>query len=456
MANPTAVIYEDRKAFLVHHLARLHVIAGPDQGITRALGRGRFRVGTGQHNDLVLTDGHVSHEHVEFRVQDHGYLVHDLGSTNGTFFRNARVEEVEVGPGAQVRIGKTTLRLEVGTETSEEIVACEVFGKLVGTSAAMQEIYGILAAVAPTDATVLIEGETGTGKEVIAEALHRESPRSDSMLCVVDCGSISSNLIESDLFGHERGAFTGAVRSRTGAFERARGGTLFLDEIGELPLELQPRLLRALDRREVKRVGGDFPRKADVRLVAATNRNLAELVKQGRFRDDLYYRLAVIRIYLPPLRERGEDIPLLARHFLRQAGCADIERILTRELLELLESRQWRGNVRELRNLIERVVVMADDDLLLEPEDLAAHPEELEEEDPFQLQAAGSWLARALPSGFLERRYKEAKRELLSSFESLYLGRLLALHGQNLTRIAQEAGVDRQIIRRMLRRHRTD
>jgi DNA-binding NtrC family response regulator len=452
MDSPTVVIYDKQRPLLLQRSARVSVVAGPDRGQGRPLEQRRARVGTGPECDLVLTDPHVSRCHVELRVQDSGYLVRDLGSTNGTFYRGARVQEAELGPGAAVKIGMPLLRLEVGEQVSREIPPRALFGHLLGTSPAMQALYGLLAAVAPTDATVLIEGETGTGKEMVAEALHRESPRAGNLLGVVDCGAIPASLIESELFGHELGAFTGAVRSRAGSFERAHGGTLFLDEIGELPLELQPRLLRAIEQREVRRVGGDIVRKVDVRVIAATNRDLARDVEQGRFREDLYYRLAVVRVRIPPLRERREDIPELARHFLWQAGCVDHAAVLTPELLRLLGSRQWRGNVRELRNTIERAVAISGGaglDLRAEeqPPPAGARP-------PARgLGEAGDWLAAMLPPGFLRRGYKEAKEELVDRFEVLYLTRLLGEHGPNLSRLAREAGVDRQIVRRMLRKH---
>jgi two-component system, NtrC family, nitrogen regulation response regulator GlnG len=330
----------------------------------------------------------------------------------------------------------------------------------------------VLAAVAPTDVTVLIEGETGTGKELVAEALHRHSPRSRAPFSVVDCGSIPPNLIESELFGHERGAFTGATGERQGAFERARGGVIFLDEIGELPLEMQTRLLRVLDRRVVKRVGGNLERKVDVRVVAATNRDLAAEVKQGRFRQDLYFRLAVVRIVLPPLRDRREDIPGLARHFLWQAGCADPDAVLKPELLRVLSTRAWPGNARELRNLVERAIVLADERggpaLLGEGEPAPAFapappvppaspdalaPPEAPPVDDVALAGDLDWLALAMPGGFLEQPFKLAKEQLLSCFETRYLDRLLRKHGSNISRLAHEAELDRHMVRILLRKH---
>jgi DNA-binding NtrC family response regulator len=452
MESPTAVHYDPRGPLLTHRTALVRVVKGPNQGRTRPIERRRLRAGTADDNDLVLTDSHVSRHHLEFRVHDRGFQVRDCNSTNGTFYRGARIQEALLGPAAEVRVGSTVLRLELGEEITESVAPQESFGGLVGVCPVMQDVYGLLAAIAPTDATVLIEGETGTGKELVAEALHRHSPRANGPFLVLDCGAIPANLVESELFGHERGAFTGAVQLRQGIFERAWGGTVFLDEIGELPLQLQSRLLRVLDDREVKRVGGSFHRKVDIRLVAATNRDLAEEVRERRFREDLYYRLAVIRVVVPPLRDRREDIPLLARHFLWQAGCVDPDAVLTPQLLDVLVSRQWRGNVRELRNAIERAVLLTDGSgasPLLDEE----QGEVEEQTEPSSAPSGeGDWLARALPTGFLHLPYKEAKEELVRRFDTLYIQQLVDQHGSNLSQLARAAGVDRQIIRRMLRR----
>jgi transcriptional regulator of acetoin/glycerol metabolism len=436
MERPTQVIYESGRAVLISRPARVRVVSGPDLGRSVTLELQRVRVGTSPDSELTLTDPLVSRTHLEFQVQDLGYLVADLGSTNGTFVGGARVREALLGQSGEVRLGSTVLRLEAAPEQEKEI-SDQSFGDLIGSSAAIRRVFGVLTAVARTDVTVLIEGETGTGKELVAEALHRQSPRTRGPFSVVDCGSIPPNLIESELFGHERGAFTGATGERQGAFERARGGVIFLDEIGELPLEMQTRLLRVLDRRVVKRVGGNLERKVDVRVVAATNRDLAVEVKQGRFRQDLYFRLAVVRIVLPPLRDRREDIPALARHFLWQAGCADPDAVLKPELLRVLSTRAWPGNVRELRNLVERAIVLADErggPALLGDEEpapaytpapqdatppLPVEPPPLEEPalDGVAPAAGLDWLSHAMPAGFLEQPFKVAKEQLLTCFE---------------------------------------
>jgi DNA-binding NtrC family response regulator len=449
--SPTEILYEQKQPVLVLRSARVRVSAGADAGASCELSRNRVVVGTADDNDLQLSDPKVSRHHLELQVQDRGYLLRDLQSTNGTFYRGARVSEALIGQGAEVRLGSTVLRLERGRETSEVVGTKRQFGSLIGSSQAMQQVYGLLAAVAPTDASVLIEGETGTGKELVAEELHRHSPRRDRPFNVVDCGSLPRELIESELFGHERGAFTGAVSDREGVFERARGGRVFLDEIGELPFALQSNLLGVLERRTIKRVGGDLPRKVDFRLIAATSRDLQREVAEGRFRQDLYYRLAVVRVVVPPLRERSEDIPPLARHFLWQAGCVDVESVLTPELRRVLSSRSWPGNVRELRNVIERATILVDGSDLLDEAPPVAPPAP---PAPARTAATADGLpALTFPPPYLEADYKAVKEVLLEQFERQYLERLVAIHGTNISYIARDAGVDRHLIRKLLRKH---
>jgi len=448
--SPTQVVYNKQGPVLVLRSALLRVVSGPDAGASCPVGLQRVGVGAAQDNGLVLTDPQVSRHHLEIRVQDHGYQVVDLESTNGSFYRGARIHDAALGIGSEVRLGATVLRLERAAERTEEVSAIRAFGGLVGNSGPMQRVYGLLAAVAPTDTTVLIQGETGTGKELVAAQLHRRSPRQDHSFAVVDCASLPPGLIESELFGHERGAFTGAVGERAGVFEKCRGGTVFLDEIGELPLELQTRLLRVLDRRIVKRVGSNLERKVDVRLVAATNRDLSSEVAAGRFRKDLFYRLAVVRIALPPLRKRRDDIPVLARHFLVEAGCIDPQRVLTPQVQDVLNSRRWTGNVRELRNVIERAVVLSDgSEGLLDEVTREQAPQATPDGPPL---AGGGYLARALPPQLMGLPYKELKRLVVEELEDLYIGRLHARHGNNISRIAQEAGVDRHLVRKVLQR----
>jgi len=443
---PTQVHYDGQRARLVLRLVAVVVAGGPDQGASRPLDLRRLRVGSAPDNDLVLTDPLVSRHHLEFQVRDHGYMVRDLDSTNGTFYRGAQIGEVQIGPGAEVRLGSTVLRIERSREVSQEVTAQKAFGTLIGVSQAMRDLFGLLAAVAPTDTTVLILGETGTGKELVAEELHRQSPRATHPFVVVDCGSIPASLIESELFGHRKGSFTGAVSDRPGAFEKADGGTVFLDEIGELPLEMQTRLLRVLDKRTVKRVGDDEQRTVDIRVVAATHQDLPSLLSEGKFRQDLFYRLSVVQVRLPALRERRPDVPLLARHFLWQAGCGDPDSVLTPQVLEALSTRQWPGNIRELRNVIERATVLADGS------QLAQRPKVEPGAAPTDGSGSG-WLVCPVPEELLDQPYKVAKAQLVHEFELGYLGRLVQLYGANVSRIATEAGVDRHLVRKLLRKH---
>ncbi|HAP74890.1 MAG TPA: transcriptional regulator, partial [Acidimicrobiaceae bacterium] len=288
---------------------RLTVVAGPERGRSVEVGADEITIGTAPGNDLVLEDHAVSRHHVTITSTPRGALVRDLGSTNGTKVNGVPVERAYLLPGATISLGHSELRVEPAGETHEALSAEDRYGRALGTCPAMRRIFALLPRLAAADATILLEGETGTGKSLLAEAIHEASPRASGPYVVVDCGAIPPTLIESELFGHEKGAFTGAATTRIGAFESARGGTLFLDEIGELPIEMQPKLLRALEERVVKRVGGNESIRLDLRLIAATNRELREEVNRGRFRSDLFYRLATMRLRIPPLRERRDDIP---------------------------------------------------------------------------------------------------------------------------------------------------
>ncbi len=274
-------------------------------------------VGAMDDNDLAIGDETVSRQHCRIFMEGEAFMIRDLDSTNGTFVNRVRVREAWLKSDCTILLGTSELRFKPIDERVD-IVPSEQgrLGEIIGRNQKMREIYSILEKIAPTDATVVIEGETGTGKEVVAQTIHKLSRRREGPFIVFDCGAVPENLIESELFGHEKGSFTGAILTRQGVFEMANGGTVFLDELGELQLDLQPKLLRVLEQREVKRVGGVKPIKVDVRIIAATNRNLEEEVRAGRFRQDLFYRLSVVRLILPPLRDRKDDIPLLVKHFL--------------------------------------------------------------------------------------------------------------------------------------------
>ncbi|HEX7840498.1 MAG TPA: sigma-54-dependent Fis family transcriptional regulator, partial [Kofleriaceae bacterium] len=319
---PTQLLTDDASGALVERRYRLRVVAGPDQGKDHALEAGTTMVGTHADNDLVLTDATVSRHHLEIRIRRDGIEVRDLDTTNGTKHGGARIGRVVlIGP-ARLRLGKQT---EIDVEPIDAGVELDDwhgdrFGDVLGTTAAMRRLFALLARAAATEATTLLTGETGTGKEALAEAVHRASPRAGGPFVVVDCGSIPHELIASELFGHAKGSFTGAAADKQGLIEAASRGTLLLDEIGELALDLQPQLLRVLDRRSVRRVGETYATDVDIRVIAATHRDLRAMVRTGKFREDLYYRLAVVTACVPPLRERKADIPALAACFAERMG----------------------------------------------------------------------------------------------------------------------------------------
>jgi transcriptional regulator with PAS, ATPase and Fis domain len=413
----------------------LTVVAGSDVGLRLPLGPMPTTVGTAQLAQLRLSDPTVSRMHCQLSPRPDGVRLTDAGSTNGTFVDGVRIRDADLTAGANIRVGATTLRLELGSEVVRVPLAEQhSFGKLVGGSLEMRRLYAILARVARTETTVLIQGETGTGKELVARELHEHSERAAGPFVAVDCGAIAPNVIESELFGHVRGAFSGAVSDRRGLFEEANGGTICLDEIGELPLPLQAKLLRVLEAREVRRVGSNAARPVDVRLLASTNRPLAQSVNEGAFREDLYYRLAVIELVLPPLRARREDVPPLAQHFYeRFSGKGET---LPPELLSSLLTRSWPGNVRELRNFIERSVTLGGFHL-------APHTAASGKSGEFAQTTLGVDLGKPL---------KEARDEAVERFELLYLETALRRAGGNVTRAAELAGVSRRFLQRTIAR----
>jgi transcriptional regulator with GAF, ATPase, and Fis domain len=408
----------------------LRVVEGPDRGVARKLGGGGMRIGTGAVADLRLTDRAVSRLHCELRIVDGAIRIVDSGSTNGTFVDGVKIHVAELAAGARIRVGETVISVvAAGERCAVELSARHRFGDVIGASVEMRRLYGILEKVAPTDTSVLIQGETGTGKELVARAIHDASPRARAPFVVVDCGAIAENLIESELFGHIRGSFSGAVTDRRGLFEEADGGTLFLDEIGELPPPLQPKLLRVLESLEVRRVGENTNRRVDVRVVAATNRPLARSVNDGTFREDLYYRLAVVEVQLPPLRARRDDIALLAEHFFRRY--AGDKEPMPAAYLSALTSRAWPGNVRELRNYIERSVSLGSS---------------MAEEGPGG-RGDVDGLAPTVP---IHLPLKDARAAWTAQFELLYVRSLLAKTEGNVTRAAELAGVNRRSLQRLI------
>jgi transcriptional regulator with GAF, ATPase, and Fis domain len=404
----------------------------------------RLRIGKAPENDLVLSDDTVSRQHCELERRAQGILVRDLGSTNHTRVGRTAVHEAVVESGATISVGAVDLSVRV--EPRQALVLpseSTQFGDAIGHSIAMRTIFGVLERIAPTDASVLLEGETGTGKDVIARSIHQKSPRKDRPFVVVDCGAVSYSLIESELFGHERGAFTGAIATRQGAFELAGRGTVFLDEVGELPLDVQPKLLRVLESGEFRRVGGNKTLQAEARVVAATKRDLRGEVERGKFREDLYFRLAVVPVTVPPLRGRREDVPPLVERFLELARKRDpsaAAMMLSSITIAALSAHDWPGNVRELRNVLDRAIYIA----------TAGGEREVRLVD---LPVAASATPQPSPSFDANKSYRDIREQFESDFERRYVAWLLDRHGGNISAAAREAKMDRKHLYDLARRH---
>ncbi len=427
------------------HKCRLTVSSGPDEGRTVVSDKERLRVGSHPQNELVLVeDRTASRHHFEIQYTERGHLLVDLNSTNGTFLDGRRVERAYLSSGSQIRAGSSVITFapideEVTIEPDREGELCG----MVGGSVKMRQIFGLIRKIAPMDVSVIIQGETGTGKELVARAIHELSMRSRGPLVVLDCGAIPPNLIESELFGHEKGAFTGAVNSRPGAFERANGGTIFLDELGELRMDLQPKLLRVLENREVRRVGGNDVIEVDCRVIAATNRDLVKEIAAGNFREDLYFRLSVIQIMLPALRQRRDDIPNILKRALAEPSIVERHgrKRFSPEALALLMAYPWPGNVRELMNVLSHVLTFSEGE-----EVLPAHlPPRVRGQD------------RQGPLPFNEHlSFKDAKEQLLENFEREYITSVLARCEGNLSRAARESGLHRKSIERLVKKYQLD
>ncbi len=420
---------------------KLVVIKGSQRGTEFVIAGDVIRIGKAPENDLVLADETVSRVHFEIVRDAKGYLVRDLKSTNGTFLDGAEVKEAYLRAGSVISVGATELKFTPFEERIEILPSeKEALGEMVGKSPAMREIFGLVERIAPTDATVLIEGETGTGKDMIARTLHQLSPRGDKPFIVVDCGAVAGTLIESELFGHEKGAFTGATASRQGAFELASGGTVFLDELGELSLDLQPKLLRVLEQRELRRVGGTKTIKVDLRVIAATRKDLRSEVEKGKFREDLFFRLNVVPITAPSLRERREDIPLLIDHMLAKLAPESGSPQLSDATRGALMAHDWPGNVRELRNVIERALALGTDPGMLVaplPPELAGKSVQLR--DALEFEAGVS--------------FRESKERWNELFERRYLSWLIKRAEGNISKAARDADMDRKYLHKLLRKY---
>jgi DNA-binding NtrC family response regulator len=420
--------------------ARLDV-RDPSGGVQSVwLGLDEQVVGSDPAADLVVGDPAVSRRHFGARLTEQGIRVRDLGSKNGLYVDRVRVVDGYCPLGAVLAFGDCNAEVVTTGERQKIPLSRSVrFGELLGASVSMRALVARLERLAGDDQSVLVVGESGTGKELIARGLHAEGPRAGKPFAVFDCGAVSAGLVEAELFGHARGAFTGAIAMQHGIFEAAHGGTLLIDEIGDLPLELQPKLLRALERREVRRLGETQVRHVDVRVIAATHRDLRALVKAGTFRQDLYYRLAVSELRVPPLRERREDIAVIADHLLKELGSGRRLEEMPKGTLELLESYDWPGNVRELRNVVVRLLLFPEEasSILAPP---ASGPSGVVDEAGRRLEG-------------LDLPLKAARELVVASFERRYVKAKIASAEGNMTQAAASMGISRQYLYRLLEEH---
>ncbi|HSP79661.1 MAG TPA: sigma 54-interacting transcriptional regulator [Myxococcaceae bacterium] len=444
-APTETLVMEQQRATLKLRRCRLLVTSGPDEGRSLLSDKERLRCGAHPSNDLVLAeDRTASRHHFEILYTERGYLLVDLQSTNGTFLDGRRVERAYLTSGAQIRAGSSTLVFapldeEVTVEPDHEGELCG----MVGQSVRMRQIFALIKKIAPMDVSVIIGGETGTGKELVARAIHELSGRGKGPLVVLDCGAIPPNLFESELFGHEKGAFTGALTERPGAFERAHQGTIFLDELGELRMDLQPKLLRVLENREVRRVGGNEVMEVDCRVIAATNRDLVKEIAAGNFREDLFFRLSVLTIQLPPLRQRREDIPLILKRALAEPEVVARhgKKRISPEALALLMAYPWPGNIRELMNVLSHLLTFSEGEEVL-PEHLPPRVRGQEREGPLPFNE--------------HLTFKDAKEQLLENFEREYVTSVLTRCEGNLSRAARESGLHRKSIERLVKKYQLD
>ena len=412
-------------------VARVRVVEGPDAGLEQPIEGDVATIGSGPAAQIrIPSDPTVSRLHCEIRRTDVGTVrLRDLGSKNGAWVGGARVYDVELPAGGRIRIGDTLLEIGLSRDRKRRTVwtGPDRFGDLYGASPAMHRIFAMLARIVGTDEPVLVRGESGTGKELVARALHQLGPRREGPFVIVDGAALSSTLADAELFGHMRGAFTGAVSDRAGAFERAAGGTVFLDEIGELPPEVQPKLLRVLEEGTFQRLGSNERKRVDVRVVSATHRDLRRMINEGTFREDLWYRLAVFEIEMPPLRDRGEDVAVIARAMAESFSGGDAQALeIVEQAVLAYEGYPWPGNVRELRMFVRRVLALGH---------------------------------TALPGGDLEpdspaaSTFNEAKARVVERFERVYLARLLEETGGNLSEAARRAEMNRGHLSELVKRY---
>ncbi|MGH7269462.1 MAG: sigma 54-interacting transcriptional regulator, partial [Polyangiaceae bacterium] len=422
---------------------RITVVSGPAPGRAFAMVSSMATVGRHPTNDLVVDDPRVSGVHLELRRVGDRVRVRDAGSTNGTWIGPHRAFEIDLAPGGEITIGGARLKLDVDDEAvPAKVSPAESCGELVGQSTVMRELFATLERIAPKDLAVLVQGETGTGKEEVARALHAKSRRASSPFVVVDATALPETLAESLLFGHEKGAFTGADHRRAGLFEAAQGGTVLIDEIGELPLAIQAKFLRVLERHEITRVGSTAAIKIDVRVISATHRDLRHEVEAGRFREDLFFRIAQVRVMLAPLRDHLEDVPVLCHKLLAQAAGSSSSPVgIEESALSHLRAQPWPGNVRELKNVLIRAAALASDAAMIRRVDVAGEGYGFRgtREERGALDLSGP--------------FASAKEHAIGRFESAYLSALVKRCNGNLSLAGRQADVTRHHLRALLRKH---
>ena len=462
---PTEIHYIDGQPTSIQ-LRRYTLTINPTTPAQREVvfDKSTLSIGSISGNDLVISDTTLSRNHCRILQKKNNYTLLDLDSTNGTYINGIRIKEAFINSGCSIQLGNTNIKfhaddqhIQITPKKSDKL------HNIIGKNIKMREIFGILEKISPTNATVIIEGETGTGKEVIARSIHKLSHRAKKQFMVFDCGAVPESLIESELFGHEKGSFTGAISNRQGIFELASGGTVFLDEIGELGLDMQPKLLRVLETRKIRRVGSNKVIPVDIRIIAATNRNLQEEVKIERFREDLFYRLSVVRLVIPPLRDRVEDIPMLVSHFLQthsfNRGPKGILKLngISDGVHQAMFNYHWPGNIRELLNIVERACSLSDSSKI----ELCDLPDSISTKGPLipspnihtQSKQNSERKKDKIPQEYKKMTFKEAKEKWVSSFEEDYIRHMLEKNKMNISKASREAQIDRKYFRKLMKKY---